>query len=92
MDEDNFPKVILFSSKYFIQDFKSQKREKDSFFSYLSVIVVPFSSNELRTAGMEGKESYKQEETYIGKCLKIKASSTVECKLLGYSYFFLKLP
>lgn len=93
MDEDDFPRVILFSSRSFIQDFENQKRGKGSFFfPYFSAIVFPFSSNEFRTAGMEGKERYKQEEKYVGKCLKITASNTVECKLLGYSYFFLIMP
>ena len=39
---------------------KVKKEEKAPFFFfYFSAIIFPFSSNKLRTAGMEGKERYK---------------------------------
>lgn len=52
-------------SSYFLPNFSSRilkvkKRKRLFFFSfYFSAIVFPFSSNELRTAGMEGKQKSK---------------------------------
>lgn len=90
MHEDSFLGIILFSSESFIWAFESQKPEKVSFFFYFSAIIFFFSRNELRTAGMGGKQRLSRKRNILVSVSKLQQHTKMQTP--GLFIFLPKMP